>query len=80
MADKLALVAAAILILGGFFALLHPQTFVIEHSTFRGPGRGTRPIAIPELVTPLHARLYGLASVVVGTGLTGFIVWASRAR
>jgi hypothetical protein len=72
--DKLALLIAALLIAGGFFALLAPQDFAF--------GRATnfirvRPQTIAEHVSTRQSRIYGLAAILVGAGLTTYVLWAS---
>jgi dipeptide/tripeptide permease len=73
--DKVALVIGAILIVGGFFALLIPQDFAFGRAT---NFLRVRPQTIAEHVSTRQSRIYGLAGIIVGAGLSTYVVWASR--
>ena len=75
--DKVALLIGALLIVGGFFALLVPQDFSF--------GRATnfpriRQQTLVEHISSRQSRIYGLAAVLAGAGLATYILWASRTR
>ena len=74
--DKIALTVAALLIVGGFFALLAPQDFAFGRATNFPRARQQ---TLVEHVTSSQSRLYGLAAVIAGAALSGYILWASRA-
>jgi hypothetical protein len=75
--DKVALIIAALLIVGGFFALLLPQDFTFGRATNFPKNRQE---TLVEHVTPRQSRLYGLLGVLGGAGLAGYILWATRAQ
>jgi hypothetical protein len=75
--DKVALLIATLLIVGGFFALLLPQDFTFGRATNFPKNRQETLI---EHVTPRQSRLYGLVAILAGAGLSSYVLWASRTR
>jgi hypothetical protein len=75
MMDRVALLIAALLIIGGFLALLFPQDMVFGRATNYPKNRQETLI---EHVTPSQARLYGLVALLGGAGLATYILWATR--
>ncbi len=73
--DKVALIIAALLIIGGFFVLLVPQDFAFGRATNYPKNRQE---TLVEHVTPRQSRIYGLASILAGAGLSAYVLWASR--
>ena len=73
--DKVALVIGALLIVVGFFALLVPQDFSFGRAT-NFPR--VRQQTLIEHVSSRQSRIYGLAAVLTGAGLSAYIIWASR--
>ena len=73
--DKVALVIAMLLIVGGFFVLLLPQDFAFGRATNFPKNRQE---TLVEHVTPRQSRVYGLFSILAGAGLSVYVVWASR--
>jgi hypothetical protein len=73
--DKVALVIATVLIIGGFFVLLVPQDFAFGRATNFPKNRQE---TLVEHVTPRQSRVYGLLSILAGAGLSAYILWASR--
>ncbi len=73
--DKVALIIAALLIIGGFFVLLVPQDFVFGRATNFPKNRQE---TLVEHVTPRQSRIYGLLSILAGGGLSVYVLWASR--
>ena len=78
--DKVALLIAALLILGGLVGAIYPRELIIAHGTWGGRARGGAPTTLAEFVTPAHARFYGLAAIAGGAALAGIIIWAVRTR
>jgi hypothetical protein len=74
--DRVALLVAALLIIGGFFTLLFPRDMVFGRAT-NYPKNNQETLI--EHVTPSQARLYGLFAIFGGAGLAAYIVWATRA-
>ena len=75
--DKVALVIAALLIVGGFFALLIPQDFTFGRATNFPRARQQTLI---EHITSRQSRVYGLVAVLGGASFATYILWASRTR
>jgi len=73
--DKVALVIAALLIIGGFFGLLLPQDFAFGRATNFPKNRQE---TLVEHVTPQQSRIYGLGAILAGVGLATYVLWASR--
>jgi hypothetical protein len=73
--DKIALVIAALLIGGGFFALFVPQDFTFGRATNFIRARQQ---TLVEHVSSRQSRAYGLLAILVGAGLSTYILWASR--
>lgn len=73
--DKVALIIAALLIVGGFFALLLPQDFAFGRATNFPKNRQE---TLVEHVTVRQSRFYGLLTVLAGGGLAAYILWAAR--
>jgi hypothetical protein len=74
--DRVALLIAALLIIGGFCTLLFPQDMVFGRATNYPKNRQE---TLVEHVTPSQARWYGLVSIIAGAGLATYILWATRA-
>jgi hypothetical protein len=73
--DKVALVVAAILIVGGFLALLLPQDLIFGRATNYPKNRQE---TLVEHITPSQAKLYGLFAVLGGAVLASYVLWAAR--
>jgi hypothetical protein len=73
--DKVALLIATLLIVGGLLGALLPSDFIIAHATTH---LRARPATLIEHVTPAHARLYGLAAIVGGAVVAVYVLWATR--
>jgi hypothetical protein len=73
--DRVALLIAALLIIGGFFARLFPHDMVFGRATNYPKNRQE---TLVEHVTPSQARLYGLVSIIAGASLAAYILWATR--
>jgi hypothetical protein len=75
--DKVGLLIAALMMVGGFVGLLFPADFFIAHTSIRGRGQSTPHYAVIEHVTPSTARWYGLGSLLAGAGIAVYILWAT---
>ena len=73
--DKVALLIATLLIVGGLLGALLPSDFIIAHATTH---LRARPATMIEHVTPGHARLYGLAAIIGGAVVAGYVLWATH--
>jgi hypothetical protein len=73
--DKVALVIALLLVVGGFFTLLAPQDLTFGRATNYPKNRQETLI---EHVSPSQSRLYGLLAILGGAGLATYILWAAR--
>jgi hypothetical protein len=73
--DRIALLIAALLLTGGFCALLFPQDIFFGRATNYPKNRQETFI---EHVTPSQARWYGLGAILGGAGLASYILWATR--
>ena len=73
--DKAALIIAALLIIGGIFALLAPQDFAFGRATNFPRARQE---TLVEHVTSSQSRIYGFAAVIAGAALSAYILWGPR--
>ena len=73
--DKVALILALLLLLGGFFAILLPQDLAFGRATNYPKNRQQ---TLVEHISPTQSRLYGLGALLVGGGLATYVLWASR--
>ena len=79
--DKVGLLIAALLMVGGFVVLLFPVDFFIAHtSPPGGRGQSSGSYAIIEHVTPSTARWYGLGSLLGGAGIVVYVLWATSSN
>ena len=73
--DKVALILALLLILGGFFAILAPQNLTFGRATNYPRNRQE---TLVEHISPKQSRLYGLGALLLGAGIATYVLWASR--
>ena len=69
------LIISALLVVGGFFALLLPQDFTFARAT-NFPR--VRQKTLIERASTRQSRVYGLVAVFAGVGLATYVLWASR--
>ena len=73
--DKAALILAALLIIGGFFAMLAPQYFAFGRAKNFPRARQQ---TLAEHITASQSRIYGFGAVILGAALSAYVIWASR--
>ena len=73
--DRVMLILATLLVVAGFFILLHPQNVFFGRATNYPKNRQQTLI---EHIDPSQSRLYGLLAIIGGAGLATFILWAAR--
>jgi hypothetical protein len=73
--DKVALVVALLLIVGGVFTLLAPQDLTFGRATNYPKNQQE---TLVEHISPSQSRLYGLLALLGGAGLATYVLWASR--
>jgi hypothetical protein len=73
--DKIALLLAVLLIVGGLFALLGPQDLTFGRATNYPKNRQE---TLAEHISPSQSRLYGLLALLGGAGLATYVLWAAR--
>jgi hypothetical protein len=73
--DRIALIIAAFMFVGGFTGLLLPDDFIVAHTSMRG--KGAPAYAVLEHVTPSKARIYGLGGVLVGALIGAYVLWSA---
>jgi hypothetical protein len=76
--DKVALVIAVCLILGGIAGFIVRGDFVIPHLAWGDQPGGAQTKIEREYVTPARARFYSIAAILGGVALSGYVVWALR--
>ncbi len=68
---------AAILFVSGLHAVLRPTPILVSHAT--NSGRGNPTGSVGGVVSPKGARIYGIATIVVGLGF-GLVALGRRGR
>src|SRR5947208_7267953 len=72
--DKWALIIALFLVLGGIIGFGVQDGFVILHAAWGDQPGAARPKTEREYVTPTKARFHGIASIVAGVPLGGYVL------
>ena len=76
--DRIALAIALLLVIGGLAGLIVPDDFVAAHTSMRG--KGVPNYTVLEHVTPRTARLYGLGSLLLGSAIAVYVLWATSSH
>ena len=73
--EKGILLLAGVFIICGAYSAIHPTEMILFHPSVRYHSPGPE---IPELVTPGKARIYGILSIALGTGMGWLVLHRPR--